>query len=361
MYTNCVNDVFLAGYHGPDNEISLMAYFTVAEDRCLNYNYKKTRCRRCRDICPRQCWDDNGTPLPERCDACGLCQAACPTDAIAVEGQPAEVWAALLKSDAEELHLSCRKHGAGPWSCLGFLNARDLVALSWRYPDKSPQTIFVHTLHCNSCREEVGRHLAEEIGQARQFLATWKQNTIREDGEAPKDPRDEKRIGRRGFFSALLSTGVETAQNVLWPEQGVRPIEKSRWRSQLLRDRTAPELLKEQNVFPVLSIDDSCIACGLCAKICPIQAMTAHETPVALTLSHQPLVCTDCGLCLEHCPTDSIRRQIGGMSEAKQLISKEFPHCNECGESFKPAGQQLTCFDCLLKGRRSVFGPETTD
>ena len=338
-----------------------MAYFTIAEDRCLNYNYKKTSCRRCRDICPRQCWDDNGNPLPERCDGCGLCQSVCPVDAIGVEGQPSSAWAELIQNEGSELHLSCRKFGAGPWSCLGFLNARDLVALAMRHTSPAPQTVFVHTRKCGTCRESVDRHLTQEIARARQFLASVSSAAIREDGETPKDYREAKRMDRRGFFGALLSTGVETAQNVLWPEQGVRPIEKAKWRARLLRDRPAAELSAEQDFFPVLSIDASCIACGLCAKICPIQAMTAEETPLALELSHQPLVCTGCGLCLEHCPTGSIQREASGAVATRKLIVKEFPRCNECGEVFKPAGRQLTCFDCLLKGRQSVFGPATPE
>ena len=338
-----------------------MAYFTIAEDRCLNYNYKKTNCRLCRDICPRQCWDANSNPLLDRCDGCGLCQAVCPVDAIGVEGQPAGAWLEMLAGDEGELHLSCRKYGAGPWSCLGFLNARDLVAMAWRQQSKLPQDIFIHSRHCHECREPVARQLTQEIAKARQFLAQWPGGTIREDGEMPKAYRDAKRMDRRGFFGALLSTGVETAQNVLWPEQGIRPLEKSKWRSQVLRDRPEIMLPASQTVFPILSIADSCIACGLCAKICPIQAMTAEETPMALELSHQPFLCTDCGLCLEHCPTNAISREAGGAVAARLLIAKEFPRCNECGEIFKPAGRQLTCFDCLLKGRQSVFGPETTE
>ena len=338
-----------------------MAYFTIAEDRCLNYNYKKANCRKCRDICPRQCWDDHGNLLPERCDGCGLCQAVCPVDAIGVEGQPADAWAELLQSASGAVHLSCRKFGVGPWSCLGFLNARDLVTLALRDTAQTAKQVFVHTKRCRSCREAVDRNLAQEIGRARQFLVQSDSGMIREDGEAPNDHREVKRMDRRGFFGALMATGVETAQNVLWPEQGVRPIEKAKWRARLLRDRPGMGMPQLQDFFPVLSIDESCIACGLCAKICPIQAMTADENAEALEISHQPLVCTGCALCIEHCPTGSIQRQPVGDANAGRLIAKAFPRCNECGAVFKPAGRQLTCFDCLLKGRQSVFGPATTE
>ena len=335
-----------------------MAYFTIAEDRCLNYNYKKANCRRCRDICPRQCWDDNGNSIPERCDACGLCQAVCPVDAIGVEGQPAAAWTEMLESSAAVRQLSCQKYGAGPWSCLGFLNARDLVALAWARTKQTPEDVFLYTRHCAGCREPVAGFLAQEVAKARQFLAFWPGGTIREDGAAPQSYRESKRMDRRGFFGALFSTGVETAQNVLWPEKGAQPLEKAKWRSRTLRDRQEIGVLPEQTVFPVLSVADSCITCGLCAKICPVEAITTQETAESLSLLHNPLLCTGCGLCVEHCPENSIAMKLSGAVRTQKLIEKEFPRCNECGEIFKPAGRQLTCFECLLKGRHSVFGPD---
>jgi NAD-dependent dihydropyrimidine dehydrogenase PreA subunit len=354
---NASNGDFLAGHPPGCSETFHMAYFSIDTDRCLNYNYKKADCRRCREICPRQCWDQNDNPLVERCDSCGLCQSVCPVDAIAVEGQSFAAWTEMLEAADKTLHLSCEKFGSGPWPCLGFLNARDLVALAWRRNDQPPQDLFLYTGHCYECRPTVADHIEAETAKANRFLARFNAGLILPGDAPPPSYRDSKTIDRRSFFRSLVSTGLETTRNVLWPEAEIRPLAKVAWRTGLLQGRTAEILTLIQEVFPTLTISADCIACGFCAKICPTQAISAEESAVSLTLSHQPLGCTECGLCVEHCPGNAIRIEPAGEATARVLITKDFPRCNECGKVFKPAGQQLTCFDCLMKGRQSVFGP----
>lgn len=143
----------------------------------------------------------------------------------------------------------------------------------------------------------------------------------------------------------------------MWPEEGVAPLPKARDRAQHLRGRTDGALEESQEVFSTLAVASDCIACGLCAKICPVQALTSVEEPSCLELWQEPLLCTGCGLCAAHCPTQSITVFPEGKAAKQKLIVQDFPRCNECGEIFKPAGQQLTCFECLLKGRQSIFGP----
>src|SRR5664280_139569 len=109
---------FSAGHPKSYSETNFMGFFAIDEDRCLNYNYKISGCRRCRDICPQSCWDEAGRAEPERCDACGLCQAVCPVDAIGVEGISVTAWNEAAGRSGD-LQLSCRRYGGGPWACLG--------------------------------------------------------------------------------------------------------------------------------------------------------------------------------------------------------------------------------------------------
>jgi formate hydrogenlyase subunit 6/NADH:ubiquinone oxidoreductase subunit I len=264
----------------------------------------------------------------------------------------------MLETDMATLHLSCGKFGTGAWSCLGFLNARDLVALAWRRVERAPRNVFLYSRRCRECKPAVASHIDREMTKANQFLSKFNAGLILPSETVPSSYRDNKTIDRRSFFRSLVSTGMETARNVMWPEAEIRPLPKAEWRAGVLRGR-ATELDWFQEVFPALTISTDCIACGVCAKICPVQAISAEESAVSLTLSHQPLVCTECGLCAEHCPVNAIRIEPTGEASSKLLITKNFPHCNECGGVFKPAGRQLTCFDCLLKGRESIFGPES--
>ena len=278
-------------------------------------------------------------------------------DAIAVTGIPGAEWSALLKSPADILHLSCRRHGKGPWSCLGFLNARDLVTLALPQTDRPLRKLVFYLSACRQCNPAVAEHLDAEMEAAAAFLGRYGKLCIHE-GEKPPQPDEEMRVlSRRSFFGSLLETGMATVRNVMWPEEAPSPLPKAQDRAKVLTGRTENELALPQAVFPLLRVDTGCLACELCAKVCPTGSLTAVDHGQSLELRQEPLLCTGCELCIAHCPAACLSIEETGPALGKTLCLQEYPCCNECGKPFKPAGQQLTCFDCLLKGRESIFGP----
>ena len=48
------------------------------------------------------------------------------------------------------------------------------------------------------------------------------------------------------------------------------------------------------------TIDDSCIACGVCISDCPVDAITEGE-PYKIDAD----ACIDCGVCASGCPVDA--------------------------------------------------------
>jgi|GEM_PF-4716804 len=48
-------------------------------------------------------------------------------------------------------------------------------------------------------------------------------------------------------------------------------------------------------------IEDKCIECMLCEKVCPYFAIDFKER-----ITFNPEKCTSCGLCVSKCPTDAI-------------------------------------------------------
>ena len=57
-------------------------------------------------------------------------------------------------------------------------------------------------------------------------------------------------------------------------------------------------------------INDSCVKCGACMDVCPVQAIKDGETQMVVN----PDVCIDCGVCIGECPQGAIKND----SEADQ-------------------------------------------
>ena len=71
----------------------------------------------------------------------------------------------------------------------------------------------------------------------------------------------------------------------------------------MLAERISGALYEKQRKTTSLSVDDTCISCGLCAKKCPVQAIAIREErPVWVKEK-----CALCLGCLHRCPTFSIQ------------------------------------------------------
>lgn len=61
------------------------------------------------------------------------------------------------------------------------------------------------------------------------------------------------------------------------------------------------------NLLSVVISDDKCVACGICARVCPVNAITGENKKPPFHI-HQD-VCIKCGACIPKCPVDAIYKR----------------------------------------------------
>lgn len=54
-------------------------------------------------------------------------------------------------------------------------------------------------------------------------------------------------------------------------------------------------------------IEDNCKSCGLCAKNCPVNAISGNKKE-KIPFVIDPTVCVKCGVCFEKCPFEAIKK-----------------------------------------------------
>ena len=81
----------------------------------------------------------------------------------------------------------------------------------------------------------------------------------------------------------------------------------------------------------------SCISCGMCAKICPVQAITMREDANGSLPVIDHSKCIECGLCVQKCPRHCLHKldPITTEHEHGTVATNKKSNCTSCplGES----------------------------
>ncbi|MGL4534452.1 MAG: RnfABCDGE type electron transport complex subunit B [Fusobacteriaceae bacterium] len=82
---------------------------------------------------------------------------------------------------------------------------------------------------------------------------------------------------------------------------------------------------KEKGIDAKKSCSVACIACGICAKVCPVDAIIIEHN-LAKIISEK---CVECGLCSTKCPTKAIENNVKEIKKA-EIISENCIGCTAC-------------------------------
>lgn len=324
------------------------------EDQCLNQIQSTHPCRVCRDSCPQSVFD-GPSPNWDLCDGCGICSGLCPTRAICMGRSADNRLLQLLHSSRPSITISCHRA-----KLTSDLNVSCIASLPWEY--LCLLSLFHHIIICvkgcdvcnlsshkkyvDAVMARVGSFLGKDLFQER-ISFTDDPSCVTGSGYTRKEVLDLYLRRSRARAGAMVPESLRT--------EGV-----SDWRQLLLHACSQLKNLSFGWAFPVFQ--EGCLACGICAKVCPSSAIYRvpdEWDPGQVHMAVFPSKCLECGLCGRLCPYESLGSVtvIPTKNAGKPRIHRvTLPACSSCGKPYSPTGKDDgLCSDCRGKNLKLGF------
>lgn len=329
-------------------------------ERCTRYRFKYSECSRCQDACPHAAiqLSDEGVSLdPVKCRECGLCVAACQTEALVTEKLPHIQLLKQAGAKAEGFSIACtpsQAEGDATVPCLGALDATVLAYLSARKIKLELRGAW----YCDTCPH--GTQGQAMLAYARDGLAIlreqaeghWSDIVFAEPPEAQAKPTAVNHARRQMFrqvFGRAMDEALKDTPAAPVPFRAVRvAAPTSTIRRELLQivwPRKEAGEFSLDDTLPVsrFEVNDTCNQCELCVRVCPTGAIGLLETDEAWRLTFQFNRCVGCDVCIEACQPHALMRQTSvpiatGLSKEPTILrNRPKQRCTRCDRFFMPA------------------------
>lgn len=320
----------------------------INANSCLNNRYKKSNCNRCQEICSSNCIQEGLKINSSNCDDCGMCLAVCPAEAIASSEISGKALQELIVAEESPLILSCHlQDKQNNWPCLGFMDARLLIALVLSGVNHNRQIMIDNQL-CNHCKPQVDSYLQDLVADTNKILIRIGKNPITQGFNKDSVTKQEKLISRRKFFKSFVKEGAKFIAVCLENENVPTPLPRQEFFSKYGISIDVPAI-EPNKLFSSISFSTSCQACGLCEKICPHKAISIQEQGEQLDFYHNSLTCSSCDVCAVSCPQAAITLKPANCLGIYKVAERKLPRCAQCGGFYKPIANQEICLDCFVK------------
>lgn len=304
---------------------------------CLKCKYEKSSCRACLDVCPVDAIDieDGGIDIRDNCRKCGLCVAACPTEAfVSPRLQPKKVYDAVAGAAAahDTAYVTCTRalrrlprENEVVVACVGDITAETWFSILADYPNVS---VYLPLEICTACRNAQGEDmLGDAIATAEEWSGTGMGLEVDADALTCTKKREYERkefmdniVRSTGLAVSKLNPAVaavtSVTQRLREHSNRITALEKTlntacganaeKRRRILTQSRQLmlstlqqhPELAENVRVQLPVCDHDKCTLCGACMKQCPTFACDLSGTG---NVTIEPTYCIGCGLCAEVC------------------------------------------------------------
>jgi Fe-S-cluster-containing hydrogenase component 2 len=363
------------------------AHLRLDEGACLPLRSRFGQCRACESACPAGVLHVSveRIALADGCTRCGRCAAACPNEALQIDGFDA---LAKLPAGREPVELECakvpeevRSDQAVVVSCLGGLSAGRLAELNERAGTRGVRV--VDRGWCSRCSSGCGdRHPAlaaiETVRLWLDCLAGARNDGVRAPqlvarhlpadsmpADIPSPPTTEDPgppLTRRQFFRAVVENPVGRPRTPMggngraaFPASERRESPERRRLLAALQaaaDRRASSVPAE--FFPRVAAAGHCVDHRVCTAACPTAALTVVADGSESSLRFSGAACIGCGACVRACPEGALSLEPhGGDAAPIVLASHRQQACAACGETFSPTADETVCLACA-KSRRFI-------
>lgn len=296
-------------------------------------------CHACVDVCPVNAITLTGSTIQisDECRKCGLCIAACPSEAISDSHHSARQLyddIARAAGSHEQCYVTCtRALGRKPEEneillpCVGCVPTEVWFAILVEYPNVS---VYLPYGICDKCRTTTGELAYSEAIAAAEELTGRSVGLEMEEASLGHDYK--RSFERRELMNSIVGAGASAmavANPALASANAVRKrIQEhakqiNRMTNELERmagttnaqHRKRLVVQKRQLILSALQhhprlaerltcrvpVCDSsrCTLCGDCVKACPAHAIELNE---AGRVTAEPIYCMDCGACIQICP-----------------------------------------------------------
>ncbi|MBM3569837.1 MAG: hypothetical protein FJX46_13915 [Alphaproteobacteria bacterium] len=345
-----------------------------APDSCLIVRRPGMTCGLCRDACPVRALGGGAWNVAlqgDACVGCGLCAAACPTGALEVEGfgLPATSADLPLAIECRRVPAVAKTEGAASVPCLGGLDEVTLVAGARR---AEGGLALIDRGWCAGC--EIGRcpepwRAAQDEAQATlRAIAPSLAARIRiERRPLPTNwalpmqaaTRPEPAMERRALLRGLLAVPSEDARRaesrrVVSGRGAVEPRKTRRLQAAIAALAAAEGVAFPAQLRPKVAIGEGCDLDGICAAICPTEALWLDRADGKRAIRFRADWCMACGECQRACRSRALRLGVAGEDQDRArvvtLVERATASCVGCESEFVALGDEELCPTC----RKSV-------
>jgi MinD superfamily P-loop ATPase len=309
--------------------------------KCLRYLNKYSTCSKCQENCPAGAMiiDDQDIKVDGfLCAGCGICVNICPNPVFSLKDiEPNSVIKAA--GDKDMITISCsRKDTDLQVPCLGFINEAVLLKMA-----SEGREIILDTSACKKCDNVTTHDIILDYVNAANSVLTYfnsdRQIKVKEDGPSIEPEHGSFTRKFMFHFSDMRSTDGYSRQSMFIDAlKQLGPSSQNTVRASIMP-------------FGNIKVRSSCKGCGICAAVCPMDALFIEECDDFI-LKFKPHLCTGCGLCGQLCPEDSlfpentINLEVLLKEGPVKLIEIQRVQCKDCGRFFVAAPEQNLCDSC---------------